>query len=135
MASLSSYLMQQTTLFRNPNGPESHWASLISECKSNQLKPLSIPRAIVAEVGYGLIIPFSIFETIFHRLAKVFSSDAHRQKEIDAKLLSSSFAIKWAFANVFMNVLCNDLITREHVARDCANSGNIFRVPSSALIP
>jgi len=129
--SISSNILSSITSFRNPNGPEQEWTRIVHKSAANPLK------VVVAEVGYIVTIPFSIVETAIAIIAKFFSDylpiGQENYDKITAWLKSSAFSIAWSTADAAINLLCNDMIQTESVARACATSGNIFRVPIEAL--
>lgn len=135
--SISSNFLTNTSLYRNPNGPEQEWLKQEwTKLPSNRkfANPLNVATA---ELGYIAIIPIAIVETAFMAIAKLFSLflclTPETKLAINERLMSSAFAIVWAIGNAFINPFCNDMIATEKVARACAASGNIFRMPKGAL--
>ncbi|GEM_PF-2335257 len=133
MSTYSSQLISNITRFRNPNGPEEQWTRL----DFRQRKSASIFYIALAEVGYIVTVPLAVMETVsaitalfFNRLMCPSSERLEVSKE---RVKSSSFSIGWALCDAVINPLCNDMIVHEKVARACAASGNIFRVPIEAL--
>lgn len=131
--SISSSLLSSITSFRNPNGPEQKW---IQMCHDHKEYPNPL-KVIVAEAGYLAMIPFAIIETALNAIAKIFSMclpiGQENHNKMTERLKSSAFSILWAAGDSAINLFCNDMIETEKVARACAASGNIFRVPVEAL--
>ena len=131
MQSLSSSIISNITAFRNPNGTEQVWARNLSRFPANPLK------VALAEVGYIVAIPFAIIETAISAIAKLFTVCLPmNQTSHDAMtdwLSSSAFSIIWSGGDAAINLVCNDMIVSERVARACASRGNIFVVPREAL--
>lgn len=131
MSSISSCLISNFTSFRNPNGPEQVWTKKIPRDCANPFK------VVLAEVGYLLVIPFAVIEAALSFIAKLFSCclpiGQVNHDTMTTWFQSSAFSVVWSLANATINVICNDMIETERVARACASSGNIFRVPSEAL--
>jgi hypothetical protein len=130
MLSLSSCFLSEITSFRNPNGPEQRWTKIPVELR---LTPDPLKKA-VAEVGYFLVIPFSIIETAISAIAKLFSAllpmEHKRHEAMTDWLMSSAFSIRWSLEDTAINLHTNDMVVSEKVAR-----ANVFRArkKSSAL--
>jgi hypothetical protein len=131
MSSISSQMISQVTLFRNPNGCEQEWVNTFPRDRANPLK------IALAEVGYIAIVPFAIVEAVLSVIAKAFSSilpiGKERHEAMSNWMKSSAFSVAWTLCDAVINVICNDLIVTEKVARACAASGNFFNVPQEAL--
>jgi hypothetical protein len=118
--------MSELTLFRNANGPEERW----TRDRSQPVKPL---RVAMAEVGYLLTIPFSIVETIFSAIAKLFSMclpiGERGHQSMTNWVKSSAFCVGWSSCDALMNLCFKDLIVKEKTARASLAAGNILEVP------
>ncbi|NGX34692.1 MAG: hypothetical protein K1060chlam1_01045 [Candidatus Anoxychlamydiales bacterium] len=94
-------------------------------------------KLIPAQLGYMVTIPFAIIETALSAIAKVFSAclpiGSKNHKAMSEWLKSSAFSVLWASADATINLLVNDMIETEKVAKACALSGDIFGVPVEAL--
>jgi len=129
--SISSRFLSGITAFRNPNGSEEEWPAAANR---NLADP---ERLFTAEFLYIATIPFAIVETALSTIAKLFSMclpiDQRKHEKMSQWLSSSAFSIVWALADVAANIVCNDMVQTERVARACAASGNIFAVPIHVL--
>jgi hypothetical protein len=135
MSSLSSYIISNATLFRNPNGTEQEWTQTAHRKFYNPAK------MIASEAAYLFCIPFSIVETALSSIYFVFAfltfcrspTGAYAIGQAGGWMVSSAFSIIWSATDSIINPFCNDMITTEKVAIACAASGNVFRVPVEAL--
>ncbi len=120
MPSISSQMISCITAFRNPNGNERNWYHL----PPDQRHSANCIQVGFAEIGYLLVIPFSIVETAIALVAKMFASclsgNSDTSRTIDNWFRSSAFSIGWSTADAVANVLFNDLIVSEKVARSAA---------------
>ncbi len=130
--SISGHMMRCVAEFRNPNGTEFEWARTVDRRNPNLLK------VILAEVAYIAIIPFAIIETALSAIAKAFTFclplAEDRHQAMSNWLQSSAFCVAWSCVNVAFNLLFQDLIAYEHVAKACAVSGNFAEIPRDVLL-
>lgn len=129
MPSISSCLLTITTSYRNPNSTEFNWAKL----SPNELEPAKKWKVVLAEAGYLLIIPVSLFESAISLIAsfasKCISQDSERKRCIEVWSSSSLFSVRWASVNVIVNPFTNDMLTSERIARGYMSRGYILRYP------
>ena len=121
MPSVSSCLISHITNYRNV--PDCEFGDAFQESK----EPRKI-KVLIAEVGYILIVPLAVIETVFYALTRFFSRILPRKlsihKTMHKRLESSMFAIKWALTNISLNPFSSyNLIAKEKIARGCMESG------------
>lgn len=138
--SIASELMSHLTVFRNADGREENWWLPVPR---NNPSPWSFAgKAIVAEIGFGLIAVVATVETcvycVFTLLALPLNANFY---EKSVKLLeSSAFTILWSVSDaIIYNPFFLDVHTDESFARYFANIFNpttirLYRTEDSLFI-
>jgi hypothetical protein len=131
--SISSYLVSAITSFRNPNQDEFQWTTT----SYFDQKPVSLTRRVVAETGFIVMIPVGIIESCLSALvwgvAKCLPLSEKRVCVVKQWSTSALFSIAWSAVNTFTNLVCQDLVAHEKVAKRCLSARSIFRIPQGAL--
>lgn len=118
MKSISSRLISNVAMFRNPNGHENQWAD---PNNTETRKPCNRLKVVTASVAFAAIVPLAVIEAALSSIAYTFSRLPGFSSEMNSGseewMKSASFAIVWSSADVLINLLANDILSEESNAK------------------
>jgi len=117
--SISSSLITNLTVWRNPQGAEENWKGYEHQYTHlPSLKTISISEAVYALIGVAALVESAVNAAfVLFSLPFLYISDQASKLPIE-RLQSSACAALWCAANLVLNIGVSNITTNEETVRD-----------------